>query len=136
MPATCFKRLPPSAGVIAQRCLLSLQPLSEAWLRYARFQPFAASCMHWWAKMHYHKAPYSCWRGRCGTAPPRSKLASCKTLACRPASQNSAKQGLTTKPKARKWCTVTVQIRPRSINRLRIARGPAAVPMSAGSETS
>ena len=31
MPATCFKRLPPSAGVIAQRCRLSLQPLSEAW---------------------------------------------------------------------------------------------------------
>ena len=38
MPATCFKRLPPSAGVIAQRCLLSLQPLSEAWLRYAHPQ--------------------------------------------------------------------------------------------------
>ena len=44
MPATCFDGLPRSAGAIAQRCRLSLQPLSEAWLRYARFQPFAATC--------------------------------------------------------------------------------------------
>ena len=46
MPATCFNRLLRGAGVIAQRCRLSLQGLSEAWLRYARFQPFAASCAH------------------------------------------------------------------------------------------
>ena len=64
MPATCFNRLPRGAGVIAQRCRLSLQGLSETWLRYARFQPFAASCAHWWAKMHYKKAPHSCWRLR------------------------------------------------------------------------
>ena len=31
MPATCFTGLPRSAGVIAQRCLVSLQGLSEAW---------------------------------------------------------------------------------------------------------
>ena len=36
MPATCFNRLPRSAGVIAQRCLLSLQGLSEAWFATAR----------------------------------------------------------------------------------------------------
>ena len=82
MPATCFSGLPRGAGVIAQRCRLSLQGLSEAWCATARVPAFAATCMHWWAKMHYHKAPYSCWRGRCGTAPPRSKLASRKTLAC------------------------------------------------------
>ena len=102
MPATCFNRLPRSAGVIAQRCLLSLQPLSEAWLRYARFQPFAASCMHWWAKMHYHKAPNSCWRGRCGTAPPRSKLASCKTLACQAGKPKQRKAGLDDQAKGTK----------------------------------
>ena len=34
MPATCFNRLPLGAGAIAQRCRLSLQGLSEAWLRY------------------------------------------------------------------------------------------------------
>ena len=32
MPATCFSRFSRSAGVIAQRCVLSLQPLSVAWL--------------------------------------------------------------------------------------------------------
>ena len=34
MPATCFNRLPRSAGAVAQRCRLSLQGLSETWLRY------------------------------------------------------------------------------------------------------
>ena len=62
MPATCFNRLPPSAGVIAQRCLLSLQPLSEAWLRYARFQPFAASCMHRRATNACTGVPHGVWR--------------------------------------------------------------------------
>ena len=54
MPATCFKRLPPSAGVIAQRCLLSLQPLSEAWfalralaaVRSELCAPEGYKCMH------------------------------------------------------------------------------------------
>ena len=32
MPATCFNCLPRGAGAIAQRCRLSLQGLSEAWL--------------------------------------------------------------------------------------------------------
>ena len=36
MPATCFIGLPRSAGAIAQRCRLSLQPLSEAWFATAR----------------------------------------------------------------------------------------------------
>ena len=35
MPATCFTGLPRGAGAIAQRWLLCLQGLSEAWLRYA-----------------------------------------------------------------------------------------------------
>ena len=34
MPATCFNSLPLGAGAIAQRCRLSLQGLSETWLRY------------------------------------------------------------------------------------------------------
>ena len=34
MPATCFNCLPRGAGAIAQRCRLSLQGLSETWLRY------------------------------------------------------------------------------------------------------
>ena len=40
MPATCFSGLPRGAGVVAQRCRLSLQPLSEAWLRYGASQRF------------------------------------------------------------------------------------------------
>ena len=32
MPATCFVASPSAQAVIAQRCCLSLQPLSEAWL--------------------------------------------------------------------------------------------------------
>ena len=53
MPATCFSGLPRGAGVIAQRCRLSLQGLSEAWCATARVPAFAATCMHWWAKMRY-----------------------------------------------------------------------------------
>ena len=64
MPATCFSGLLRSAGVIAQRCLLSLQPLSEAWLRYARFQPFAASCAHRRATNACTGVPHGVWH-RC-----------------------------------------------------------------------
>ena len=54
MPATCFDGLPRSAGVIAQRCRLSLQPLSEAWLalralsavRSELCAPEGYKCMH------------------------------------------------------------------------------------------
>ena len=42
MPATCFTGLPRSAAVIAQRCRLSLQPLSEAWFATARAESVAA----------------------------------------------------------------------------------------------
>ena len=42
MPATCFSGLPRSAGVMAQRCCLSLQPLSEAWCDTARAESVAA----------------------------------------------------------------------------------------------
>ena len=41
MPATCFSGPPRSAAVIAQRCRLSLQPLSEAWFATARVPAFS-----------------------------------------------------------------------------------------------
>ena len=40
MPATCFSGLPRGAGVIAQRCRLSLQGLSETWCATARVPAF------------------------------------------------------------------------------------------------
>ena len=54
MPATCFTGLPRSAGVIAQRCLVSLQGLSEAWfalralsaVRSELCAPEGYKCMH------------------------------------------------------------------------------------------
>ena len=54
MPATCFNRLLRSAGVIAQRCVLSLQGLSETWLalralsavRSELCAPEGYKCMH------------------------------------------------------------------------------------------
>ena len=72
MPATCFNTLPRSAGVIAQRCRLSLQGLSERWLRCARFPAFRSGlyarvrykCMH--RRTARRLAPTFC------TAAPRS----------------------------------------------------------------
>ena len=64
MPATCFKRLPPSAGVIAPRCRLSLQGLSETCSPRRASQRFAATCMHWWAKMQVLAHAHGCWRRR------------------------------------------------------------------------
>ena len=54
MPATCFSVFSRSAGVIAQRCRLSLQPLSEAWfalralsaVRSEWCAPEGYKCMH------------------------------------------------------------------------------------------
>ena len=54
MPATCFDASPSAQAVIAQRCVLSLQPLSEAWLalralsavRSELCAPEGYKCMH------------------------------------------------------------------------------------------
>ena len=64
MPATCFKRLPRSVGVMAQRYCLSLQGLSETWLalralsgvRSELCAPEGYKCMH--------RRPHGVWR-RC-----------------------------------------------------------------------
>ena len=80
MPATCFNCLPRGAGAIAQRCRLSLQGLSETCSPRRASQRFAATCMHWWAKMRYQAHAYGCWRRR--VAPRRLARASAvKTLA-------------------------------------------------------
>ena len=54
MPATCFSGPPRGAGVVAQRCRLSLQGLSEAWfalralsaVRSELCAPEGYKCMH------------------------------------------------------------------------------------------
>ena len=101
MPATCFDGLPRSAGVIAQRCRLSLQPLSEAWfalralsaVRSELCAPEGYKCMH--------SVPHGTGAGVYGAALARAAglLVSYMPLA---RLERKAQAGLTIKPKARK----------------------------------
>ena len=127
MPATCFDGPPRGAGVSAAALAPELAAALRGVVCYRAVSavrselcaPEGYKCMH--RRAARRLAPVFA-ALRCSSL--LGLLVSYMPLA-RLECASAKQQGLT-QANARKWCTVTVQIRPRSINRLRIARGPSS----------
>ena len=102
MPATCFSGLPRSAGVMAQLLPELAAALSGVACATRAFSRAQRVVRPGGLQMHAQANRTASGAGVCGPAPPRTLLASCKTLACQAGNPKQRKAGLEDQAKGTK----------------------------------